>query len=313
MEVYVDDILIAGKSNEINTTKIKIKNKFEIREIGNVDFMIRIKFIKHKDVYLLNQKRYIKELLEKYNMTDRHYTIKKYETYGLQCIKNQKIDQTLYRGAFKSLLNIIVCTRPDILYAVNKAARKSKDPNMEDWMNVKKIFRYLKLTINYGLNYTRNDEIKLYVDADYVGDIETRKSTTGFIILIGNTPTSCVSKLQHCVSTSTAESEYYSLSVCFKHCIWYLNLFKELNYDIKYITINIDNKATIYNSKNQFTNPKTKHIDIRYHYIRELIKENKINFFFKYIKSDVFTKYLNNTLMVKFRNSLLFKIEDLKF
>ena len=279
MEVYVDDILIAGKSNEINTTKIKIKNKFEIREIGNVDFMIRIKFIKHKDVYLLNQKRYIKELLEKYNITDRHYTIKKYETYGLQCIKNQKIDQTLYRGAFKSLLNIIVCTRPDILYAVNKAARKSKDPNMEDWMNVKKIFRYLKLTINYGHNYTRNDEIKLYVDADYVGDIETRKSTTGFIILIGNTPTSCVSKLQHCVSTSTAESEYYSLSVCFKHCIWYLNLFKELNYDIKYITINIDNKATIYNSKNQFTNPKTKHIDIRYHYIRELIKENKINFF----------------------------------
>lgn len=81
MGVYVDDILIAGKSNEINTTKIKIKNKFEIREIGNVDFMIRIKFIKHKDVYLLNQKRYIKELLEKYNMTDRHYTIKKYETY----------------------------------------------------------------------------------------------------------------------------------------------------------------------------------------------------------------------------------------
>ena len=106
-------------------------------------------------------------------------------------------------------------------------------------MNVKKIFRYLKLTINYGHNYTRNDEIKLYVDADYVGDIETRKSTTGFIILIGNTPTSCVSKLQHCVSTSTAESEYYSLSVCFKHCIWYLNLFKELNYDIKYITIKI--------------------------------------------------------------------------
>jgi len=88
-----------------------------------------------------------------------------------------------------------------------------------------------------------------------------------------------------------------------------------MNYDVENITINVDNKGTIYNSKNQSINPKTKHIDIRYHYIRELINDNKIKL--RYVKSehnlaDGFTKYLNSTLMDKFRNSLLTKQEDLK-
>ena len=98
-----------------------------------------------------------------------------------------------------------------------------------------------------------------------------------------------------------------------KHCMWYLN------YNIENITINVDNKATIYNSKNQSINPKTKHTnDKRYHYIRELIKDNKIKLRkLRYVKSehnlvDGFTKYLNNTLIDKFRNSLLTKQEDLK-
>jgi len=102
------------------------------------------------------------------------------------------------------------------------------------------------------------------------------------------------------------------LSECAKHSIWYINFIKELNFDIKYLTINIDNKAAIYNSENQSINPKTKHIDVRYHYIRELIKNKKIKS--NYIKSgnnlaDGSTKYLNNTSVDKFRNSMLTKIK----
>ena len=205
-----------------------------------------------------------------------------------------------------------ICTRPDILFAVSKAARKAKEPTMEDWNNVMKILKYLKGTINFGLRFTRKKEIIAYVDADYAGDEETRRSTTGFIITMGGTPTSWCSKLQHCVSTSTAESEYYSLSECSKHCIWYLNILKELDFKINFI--NIINKATIYNSKNQSINPKTKHIDIRFHYVRELIKENKIKL--NYVKSeknlaDGFTKYLNNTLMDNFRQSILYYCNDI--
>ena len=149
------------------------------------------------------------------------------------------------------------------------------------------------------------------MDVDYVGDKETRRSTSGFVVTIGNTPTSWSSKLQHCVSTSTAESEYYSISEGSKHGLWYIILLNELNINVNYITISVDNKAAIYMSNNQTINPKSKHIDIRFHYIRELISQNKVKL--KYIKSernlaDGITKYLNGFMMTKYRNSLLTKL-----
>ena len=231
-------------------------------------------------------------------------------------LKKLKVDNTIYRSAIGNLLYLAICTRLDIIYPVSKAARKSKNPNMEDWHNVIKIFKYLKGTINYALNFTRDSNIQAFTDADYAGDLDTRRSTTGFLITIGNTPTSWCSKLQHCVSTSTAEAEYYSLSECCKQAMWYINLLKELKLNIYNIKINIDNKAAIYNAKNQSINPKTKHMDIRVHYIRELVKNKKIEL--NYIKSqhnlaDSFTKYLNNTSMDKFRNSILTEVNNLDY
>jgi len=98
--------------------------------------------------------------------------------------------------------------------------------------------------------------------------------------------------------------------------MWYMNLLNKLKFKIKNIEINIDNKAAIYNAKNQSTNPKTKHMDIRVHYIRELIKNEKIKLKFvksQYNLSDEFTKYLNNTTMDKFRNSFLVKIDYVNY
>jgi len=220
-------------------------------------------------------------------------SIKPTENKKLQKIK---FDSTIYRSAIGNLLYLAICTRHDILFSVSKSDRKSANPAMEDRENLLKIFKYLKGTINYGINFTKNRKIEAFVDADYAGDTETRKSTTGFIIIMGNTPISWFSKLQRSVSTSSAESEYYSLS----ECVWYLNLLNELNLNIKYIPFNMNNKAALKNSKNQTINPRTKHIDVRVHYIFDLIKEDKIQL--KYIKSkydiaDGFTNYLNNTLM----------------
>jgi len=223
----------------------------------------------------LNQKRYILEIIEKFNIKNE-YLIRNMKPIENKNLRSIKCNETLYRSAIGNLLYLVICTRPDIIFPVSKAARKSNNPNMEDWENILRIMRYLKGTITYGLNYTRKWDIEAYVDSDFGGDEKTRRSMTGYILSIGNTPTSWCSKLQRCVSTSITESEYYSLSECSKHCIWYLNLLNEINYDVENITINVDNKATIYNSKNQSINPKTKHIDIRYHYIRELIKDNFI-------------------------------------
>eukprot|EP00833_Pecoramyces_ruminatium_P012507 jgi/Orpsp1_1/1186539/evm.model.d7180000051327.1 len=218
LAVYVDDILIAGTTKIISNTKQLIKNKFKFKEIGNVDYIIGIKFTKCKNGYFLDQHRYIKELLTKFDIAD--YTpLRNMKPIEDEEARKIKIDQTKYRSVIGNLLYISICTRPDIIYPVSKAARKSKEPTLEDWNNVIRILRYLKGTPSYGIKFTNDSIIKAYVDADFGGDLETRKSTTGFLITFGNTPTSWCSKLQKCISTSTAESEYYSLSECGKHCI----------------------------------------------------------------------------------------------
>jgi len=125
---------------------------------------------------------------------------------------------------------------------------------------------------------------------------------------MGNGPTSWYSKLQQCVAVSTVESEYYALNECARQCMWYKNLFDELSKEKRCITINTDNKAAIYNCENETINPKSKYIDIKYHQIRDWIKEKKIKV--NYIKSefnlaDGFTKYLSGPSMSKLRRNLL--------
>ena len=310
LSVYVDDILIAGNNKDIDKVKRSIKRKFNIKDIGNVEFVIGIKFMKTANGYILHQIRYVNEILNKYNINELTpvRNLIPIENLKLRC---KNFDETKYRSAIGSLLYLGICTRPDILFAVSRAARKSTNPTLEDWDNVLRIFRYIKYTKHYGIKIEKNISLKVYVDADYAGDSGTRKSTSGFLMMMGNTPTSWYSKLQHCVSTSTAEAEYYSLSECAKHSLWYKNFLNELNIKISSITIFVDNKATIYNSKNQSINPKSKHIDIRYHHIRDLVNKQIIRL--KYIKSkdnlaDGFTKYLNSNSMDKFRNSILSKI-----
>jgi len=206
---------------------------------------------------------------------------------------------------------LAVCTRPDIIFSVVRAARKSKNPTIEDCYNVKKIFKYLKGTLNYSIKFSNEKTLRVFADADYAGDEETRKSTSGFVMMIGDSPTSWYSKLQHVVATSTAKSEYISVNDCAKHRLWYMNIFKELNIKIKSVTINTDNKVAIYNCQNRSINAKSKHIDIKYHHVRDLTSKGTIKL--KYIKSennlaDGFTKYLNSTSMDRFRNNLFFEI-----
>jgi len=313
LAVYVDDILLIGKENEIKNVKKQINTNFDIKDIGEVDFVIGIKFKKCTDGYIIHQKGYIKELLDKYKIS-QYTPVRNLKPTENKKLRNKSFDQTTYRSAIGNLLYLAVCTCPDIMFSVSRASRKNNNPTLEDWSNLLRIFRYLKATENYGIRFSKEKNLKVFADADYAGDISTRKSTSGFLFKMGSSPVSWYSKLQQVVATSTAESEYYSVSTCTKHCLWYMNLLNELNYNMKNVIINVDNKAAIYNCQNQSINPKSKHIDIKYHHIRDLIKKNKIKL--EYIESennlaDGLTKYLNNSLMDRFRNSLLTKFEDL--
>ena len=310
LAIYVDDIIISGKKNEINYIKTEIKKIFDLSDIGPVDFIIGIKFIKTKYGYIMHQLQYLNKILEKFEI-GKYNQISSLTFIQNEELRKRKFNSKKYMQAVGSLLYLAMGTRPDILFATSKASRKNKDPTYEDWINVLKIFRYLKGTKYYGLRFTDNINLNVYVDADLGGDEETKRSTTGFIINMGNTPISWYSKLQHCVSISTAESEYYSLNECASKCMWLKNFLEELNINTGTIKIRIDNKAAIYNSENETINIKSRHISLRYHKVRELVSEKKIKL--EYIKSennlaDGLTKYLNGPLLKKFRKIMLCKL-----
>jgi len=307
LAVYVDDIIITGNKREIDIVKNEIKKNFEFSDIKPIDYIIGIKFIRCKDGYIMHQLNYLNKILDKFNI-DKYKECSNLTFIEDEKLRNRKFDSQTYMQAVGSLLYLAMGTRPDIIFAVSKASRKNNNPTYEDWINVLKIFRYLKGTKNMGIKFNKSLFLSVYVDADLGGDNETKRSTTGFVVKLGSAPVTWYSKLQHCVAISTAESEYYSLNECALKCMWIKNFLNELGINIKCININIDNKAAIYNSKNETINPKSRHIDLRFHKIRELVKENKISL--RYIKSqynlaDGFTKYLNGTLMKKFKNSLL--------
>lgn len=105
-------------------------------------------------------------------------------------IEKKKFNATSYRSVIENLLYLAIRTRPDILFEMSTAARKNGYPTQENWENVKRIFKYLKGTMNYGIKFTKNNLLKIYVVADYAGDLETRKSTLGFLFKVGSSPTS---------------------------------------------------------------------------------------------------------------------------
>ncbi|XP_047116008.1 secreted RxLR effector protein 161-like [Schistocerca piceifrons] len=119
-------------------------------------------------------------------------------------------------------------TRPDITFAVNKAARAMEKPTTEDWNRVKRIFRYLKGTLNFGIVYNKKEELKIYADADFAGDNRTRRSTTGILAKYSGGAVSWTSQLQKVVATSTTEAEIIAASEGAKELVWLRRLLSEL-------------------------------------------------------------------------------------
>ena len=153
-------------------------------------------------------------------------------------------------------------------------------------------------------------EIKAYTDSDFGGDLEDRKSTSGGIILMGNSPICWISKKQSCVATSTAEAEYISTSENLKKILWIRNILKELiNYN-KTITIYTDNLASKTTIENGEINTKLKHIDIRFHFNKDNIDKKIVKL--EYIDTnnmlaDILTKNTNGTKILNFTNKIFYK------
>jgi hypothetical protein len=192
-----------------------------------------------------------------------------------------------------------VCTRPDIAQAVGALARYMASPTVTHWQAAKGVLRYISGTANYGINFGGgNLTLEAYCDADYAGDIDTRRSTTGYVFILSGGAISWSSRLQPTVAASTTEAEYMAAACAIKEALWLRTLLSELGQDPGTISIFADNQGAIKLLKNPVFSMRSKHIDVIYHFARERVMRKDI--IFKYVSTnkmvaDILTKPLPST------------------
>src|ERR1044072_9223237 len=173
----------------------------------------------------------------------------------------------------------LTASRPDIAFAVGVCARYQDEPKVSHINQVKRILKYVSKTYNYGMLYSHGCKPILsgYCDADWAGSADDRKSPSGGCFFLGNNLVSWFSKKQNCVSLSTAEAEYIAAGSSCTQLLWMKQMLEEYNVRQEVMTLFCDNMSAINISKNPMLHSRTKHIDIRHHFIRELVEDQIIS------------------------------------
>ncbi|CAJ2670756.1 unnamed protein product [Trifolium pratense] len=174
----------------------------------------------------------------------------------------------------------LLATRPDLAFSVCLVARFMDRPTEIHEAALKRILRYVKGTAGYGVLYKKtSDELQLsaWTDSDYAGDLDDRKSTSGYLFMLGSGAISWSSRKQPIVTLSTTEAEFVAAASCSCQCVWLGNVLKHLRISQKNTTIiNCDNSSSIKLSKNPILHGRCKHIDVRFHFLRDLAKDGII-------------------------------------
>lgn len=258
----------------------------------------------------IGQPTYAEKVLQKYGMESAKSVSTPVEV-NLKLMKateeSELVDQGLYQSIVGSLLYLSTMTRPDIAYAVSNVARFTSKPTKQHLTAVKRILRYLKGTIKLGLLYSKQESKDCigYSDADWAGDVNDRKSTSGYLFKLSGAAVSWRSKKQTSVALSTAEAEYIALASTAQEAVWLRQLLTDLNNEsIQSITIMEDNQSAISLAKNPQFHGRSKHIDIKHHFIREKVQDGIIEL--KYcqtenMEADMFTKGLSKERFEKLR------------
>ena len=281
--VYVDDMILAGNDKaKMKSVKKKLSSKFDIKDLGKLSYFLGMSIAQNQEEKKtwIGQPAYTEKLLTKMEMSDCK-PVKTPVDPGNRLVKTaedeEALDQLLYQSVVGSLMYLATCTRPDIAYAVGMLARFSSKPNRSHWVAAKRVLRYLKGTMNYGLLYSGDSDVLAYSDADWAGDVDDRKSTSGYMFQIAGGPVSWKSRKQDTVALSTAEAEYVALSSAAQECIWLQRLLCELGKPLGGPTVILeDNQSSIAMARNPQFHGRAKHIDIKHHFVRERVSDGSI-------------------------------------
>ncbi|KAL2231405.1 UNVERIFIED_CONTAM: Retrovirus-related Pol polyprotein from transposon TNT 1-94 [Sesamum indicum] len=288
--LYVDDMLIASPSlHLIHCLQNDLCKTFEMKDLGNAKQILGMSIIRDRKTssILLNQKTYLLSILKKFSMENSKPTTvplaAHFQLSKSQCPQSendmQKMSKIPYSNVIGSIMFLMVCTRPDVAYAISCLSRYMSNPGPPHWEALKWLLRYLRGSENVGIKFSKHSahaHLIGYVDSNYANDRDSRKSTTSYMFTFFNSCISWKSQLQHIVALSTTEAEYIATTEAFKEALWLSGLLNEIGFLKKKPVIFSDSQSAIQLCKNPVFHDRTKHIDVRYHFIRDIVGKNKI-------------------------------------
>ncbi|XP_071718090.1 uncharacterized mitochondrial protein AtMg00810-like [Rutidosis leptorrhynchoides] len=277
----------------------QLKSTFHMKDLGALSYLLRLEVSKSEHGIFISQRKYTLDLLKEAG-------VQNLKPYKLPMDQNNKLtvdvgsplaDPEVYRRLIGKLIYLTI-TRPDICYTVQLLSQFMQNPTSVHMQAVKHLLRYLLLAPNQGIILANRSavQLKAYCDSDWASCPMTRRSTTGFCILLGDSPLSWKSKKQNVVSRSSAEAEYRAMTLTCCEITWLVTLLKDLGLnDLGPVKLFCDNQAAIHIAANPVFHARTKHIEVDCHYVRDQVKSGLIKTQYVHTKSqlaDVFTKVI---------------------
>lgn len=322
--VHVDDMAITG--NDIQSFKEEVSKKWQMEDLGLAMTVVGIQITRQSHLsYSINQSALAHDVLKRFEMLEAKPAstplpagLKLYRCSDEQVADFARENKN-YRSAVGSLMYLSQCTRPDLAYAVGVLSQHLERPGHEQWKAVIHVFRYLKGTINLGIVYSGDDITTVagqrsfempqsHVDADWAGDRNTRRSTTGYIFKLAGGPISWKSRLQPTVALSSTEAEYRAVTEAGQELIWLRNMMNLLGYgDSKPTKLETDNLGAMHLTTKSIFHGRTKHIEIQYHWIREVVSQGDMTVVHcpsTEMMADLLTKSLGKQQFFKLRRMI---------
>lgn len=301
--VYVDDMLLLSPSADaVAEAKAALLSTFDARDMGAVrDFVgMHVERDLAAGTITISNERLINDLLSKFGMEAANSRLVPM-THGLVLRRGDgaELDQLRYpySSLVGGLLYLAVTVRPDISYAVGVLSKYMSCPTMSHWNAAKGVLRYLAGTRRVGITYGAVPAVLHgFCDADYAGDVDTRRSTTGFVYTIAGGAVCWSSKRQPTVAASTTEAEYMAASAAAKEALWLRKLLADLGEPVATVFVSCDSQGALSLLHNPVLSERSKHIDVHHHFVRERVALGQVDY--KYVSTaamaaDMLTKPLS--------------------